>query len=180
MTRPAVSGSPVWQPHFLYSHTHTYTELYFTLVGAVCYPSGSVPSACLPAHHINPIMLHCLACSGPGQLPSGKRGGGHEKMRKGKGKVRKREGQTVTQRLVRWNHNSGFGIYGQRRRPAARHKWHICTQKVVLYFQCETVSKTTFEGDFFFFLLRKLFYKSPQNVQKKRPNYKLLQQNTSC
>lgn len=59
--------------------SHTLAELYFTLVGAVCYPSGSVPSACLPAHHINPIMLHFLGCSNSGHPPSGKReGGGHE------------------------------------------------------------------------------------------------------
>lgn len=92
VTGPAVSESLVWQPHFCtLSHTQTHTLLYFTLVGAVCYPSGSVPSACLPAHHINPIMLHCSGCSGAGRQPNGKKrrrtwwgGRGNEKWGKAK------------------------------------------------------------------------------------------------
>lgn len=102
VTSPTVSESPVWQPHFLHSlshtraHTHTFTELCFTLVGAVCYPPGSVPSACLPAHHINPIMLHCLGCSGPGRPPSGKRGGGHEEEEREGESEEKRRSHTDT------------------------------------------------------------------------------------
>lgn len=75
---------------------HTLTELNFTLAGAVCYPSGSVPSACLPAHHINPIMLRCLGCSGSGRPPSGKRGGGHEEEEREGESEEKRRSHTDT------------------------------------------------------------------------------------
>lgn len=99
--------------HISCTLTHTHTQLYFTSVGAVCYPSGSVPSACLSAHHINPIMLHCLGCSGLWPAAQWKKRRRTWRGGKGKGKVRKREGHTWTQRLSlkseSWLQDSGAG-----------------------------------------------------------------------
>ncbi len=118
MTSPTVSESPVWQPHFLHSHTHTLTELYFTLVGAVCYPSGSVPSACLPAHHIHPIMLHCLGCSGTGRPPIGKTGGGHEEEeREGESEEKRRSHADTEAGTLR--PESGLALFYETRNPTA-------------------------------------------------------------
>lgn len=121
--------------------SHTLTELYFTLVGAVCYPSGSVPSACLPAHHINPIMLHFLGCSNSGHPPSGKReGGGHEEEeREGESEEKRRShADTEAGTMKSGLQDSGIG----RRHRTVRH----ATQ---MHPQCrtfrESLSTTTFE-----------------------------------
>lgn len=49
-TGPAVSESSGCS-HISCTHAQTCAVLYVTLVGAVCYRSGSVPSACLPTLH---------------------------------------------------------------------------------------------------------------------------------
>lgn len=81
---------------------YTYTELHFTFVGVVCYPSGLVPFACLPTHHIHPIMHHCSGFSGPGQLPGGKGRGGRNEEKGREEESEKKEKVTLTKKLVQW------------------------------------------------------------------------------
>lgn len=69
------------------------TNPYFTLVGAICYPSGSVPSACLPHKPNNATLLRLLWL-----WPAAQWKKEELKRRKGKGKVGKR-GHSRTQSL---------------------------------------------------------------------------------
>lgn len=73
-----------------FSLSHTPRTLFYLSGCCLLFVWLGSPLACLPAHHINPIMLHCSGCSSSGQLPSGKRGGREEEEREGESEEKRK------------------------------------------------------------------------------------------
>lgn len=126
-----VSGSPGRLAATFPGHTHT--QLCFTLVGAVCYPSGSVPfclSACPPHKPNNATLLRLLR---PWPVAQWKK---RRTWRGGRGKWgRERRSHTLIQRLMQWNQSLDLRTYCD----TVRHNKHICAWRVLIYLQ--SVSK---------------------------------------
>lgn len=124
------------------SLSHTHRTLFYLSGCCLLFVWLGSPAACLPAHHINPIMLHCPSCSSAGLLPSGKRGEREKEEREGeseeKRKVTRGHGEAGTMK-------SGSGLQDAEQGRLLYSETRNQTAPTKSKFWFESVTTTTLE-----------------------------------